>query len=174
MTRTMFLALLGLAVAACAQPADQQDSQPLLGAEDSPSPDGGQGGGPDGGQQGDCAAQGDFDIEVFADEIMPILAGEIDLNDPDGEPFTGCTRAACHGIARPGGLHLDPADSAENNVERFACFVNLERPRRSQVLLCPSNDERCITHPHPGPELFTGPDDLNYKRILTYIRASRP
>ncbi len=166
MSKTMLLALLGLAVAGCAQPADQEDSQPLLEDEQPLASQDGDGGA--------CAEQGDFDIEVFADEILPILSGEIDLNDPDGEPITGCTRGPCHGNPRPDGFYLDLSDTPENNVERFACFVDLERPRRSQILVCPSNDERCATHPHPGPEVFTGPDDLNYRRILAYIRASRP
>ncbi len=114
------------------------------------------------------------DVDVFATEILPILFGDIDLNDPEGQSITGCTRGPCHGNPRPEGFYLDLGDTPENNLERFACYVDLERPELSQILLCQSNDERCAISPHPGPELFAGPDDLNYQRILAYIAANGP
>ena len=165
MSRTMLLAL-GLAAAACAQPSDEEDSAPLLQDELS-TPD-------QGGDDGTCAGEGDFDVEVFAEEVLPILTGEIDLNNPDGPFLAACSRGPCHGVERPGGFHIDVADTAENNLERFACFVDLDRPKRSQVLVCPSGDERCITFPHPGAEILRETGDRNYRRILSYIRASRP
>lgn len=164
MSKTLLLGLL-LAIAACAQP-DQEDSDSLLEDEQLPATQGG--------DEGACADEGDFDVEVFVNEIKPIIAGEIDLNDPDSEFFSGCARSACHGNLRPDGYQFDFAGTPESNVERFACFVNLERPKLSQFLLCPTNDERCAGYPHPGVDPFTGPEDLNYKRILAYIKASRP
>jgi len=119
-----------------------------------------------------CAVMRDFD--TFVSEILPILRAEIDLNEPGGEPNAGCTRSACHGNSSPEGFNLDPADTPENNLERFACFVDLEHPELSQILLCATKDERCAIAPHPGPAPFAGPDDLNYQRILAYIQASAP
>ena len=166
MCKTMLVALLGLAVAACAQPADEEDSRPLLEDEQPLASQDGDG--------GSCAEQGDFDVEVFAAEILPIFSGEIDLNNPDEPSISGCTRGPCHGNPRPDGFHLDLGDTPENNLERFACFVDLRRPKRSQVLVCPTDDEGCVTGLHPGGEILEGPGDLNYERILAYIRASRP
>jgi hypothetical protein len=166
MSKTMLLALLGLAVGACAQLDDEEGPQSLEKDEQPIASENGDGGG--------CVEQGDFDIEEFAEEILPILTGEIDLNDPDGEPMTGCTRGPCHGVPRPEGFFLDLGDTLENNLERFACFVDLDRPKRSQILVCPTGDDRCDVFPHPGPEMLNEPGDLNYKRILAYIRASRP
>lgn len=166
MYKTMLLAMLGLAVAACAQPADEGDTEELLEDEQLASSQGGDGGG--------CAAQGDFDIEVFAEEILPILAGDIDLNNPGGGSIVGCTRGPCHGNPRPDAFNLDVAGPVEENLEAFACFVNLRHPKRSQVLVCPSGDDSCVTFPHPGGEVLSEHGDLNYERILDYIRASRP
>lgn len=166
MKKTMLLAMLGLA-AACAQPADEGDSGELLEDEQRASSQDGDGGG--------CADEGDFDVDVFGEEILPILAGEIDLNNPDGGgSIVGCTRGPCHGSPRPDAFNLDVAGPVEENLEAFACFVDLRRPRRSQVLVCPSGDERCVTFPHPGDEILRDRDDLNYDRILDYIRDSRP
>ena len=165
MSKTMFLAF-GLAVVACAHPADEEETGLLQDeASSDPASDG------DG---GDCAAEGDFDVEVFAAEVLPILTGEIDLNHPGEPSLVSCTRGPCHDNERPGGFYLLVNDTAENNLERFACFVDLDRPKRSQVLVCPSDDERCVPFPHPGPALLSEHGDLNYARILSYIRESRP
>lgn len=165
MYKTMLLAMLGLAGAACAQPADEEDTAALLEDEQlASSQDGDEGG---------CAAQGDFDIDEFAAEILPILTGEIDLNNPDGGSIVGCTRGPCHGNPRPDAFNLDVTGPIEDNLEAFACFVDLRHPKRSQVLACPSGDERCVTFPHPGAELLKEHGDLNYSRILAYIRASK-
>jgi hypothetical protein len=165
MIKTMFLAMLGLAVGACAQPADEEDSQGLLDDEQLTSSRGG--------HDDRCTDQGDFDIEEFAEEILPILTGEIDLNNPDGGSIVGCTRGPCHGTPRPDAFNLVVSDPIEDNLEAFACFVDLRRPKRSQVLVCPSGDDRCVTFPHPGGEVLQPRDDLNYERILDYIRSSR-
>jgi hypothetical protein len=168
MIKTMLLAMLGLAAGACAQPADEEGSGTLLEDEQLTSSPGGHDGG-----DGDCTDQGDFDIEEFAEEILPILTGEIDLNHPDGGSIVGCTRGPCHGNPRPDAFNLIASDPVEDNLEAFACFVDLGRPRRSQVLVCPSGDDRCVTFPHPGGEILGARDDLNYERILDYIRSSR-
>lgn len=167
MIKTMLLAMLGLAAVACAQSADE-DSGDVLEDEQLTS----SGGGHDGGD-GDCTDRGDFDIEEFAEEILPILTGEIDLNNPDGGSIVGCTRGPCHGNPRPDAFNLVATDPIEDNLEAFACFVDLRRPKRSQVLVCPSGDDRCVTFPHPGGEVLQPRDDLNYERILDYIRSSR-
>ncbi len=112
------------------------------------------------------------DVDLFAGEILPILTGDLDLNDPEGSPSFGCSRGPCHATPGSSALYLDPADTPENNLERFACFVDLARPEDSQILICPMDDERCATSPHPGGDHFTGPDDLNYQRILTFIQAA--
>ena len=167
MIKTMLLAVLGLAVAACAQAADE-DAQDLLEDEQLTSSRGGHDGG-----DGDCTDQGDFDIVEFAEEILPILTGEIDLNNPDGGSIVGCTRGPCHGNPRPDAFNLDVTLPVEDNLEAFACFVDVRRPKRSQVLVCPSGDDRCVTFPHPGGEIWRPREDLNYERILDYIRSSR-
>ena len=112
------------------------------------------------------------DVDLFAGEILPILTGDLDLNDPEGAPAFGCTRGPCHASPGSSALYLDPADTPDNNLERFACFVDLARPQDSQILICPMNDERCATWPHPGDDHFSGPDDLNYQRILTFIQSA--
>ena len=181
---TMLAALAGLALAACAQPAeDQGGSQPLVEDEahgpDSghtvpdpdPEPD------PDPPPPRDCTDEGDFDLDVFVAEIFPILNGDIDLNDPDSEEVrTGCTRGPCHAQdpTGRGGLVLSASRTPEENLGSFACFVDLRRPKRSQLIVCPAGEtERCVVGPHPGAELLL-PGDLNRARILRYIRDSRP
>jgi hypothetical protein len=175
----MLAALAGLGPVACAEPAEDQDgSRPLVEHEEpscdaglpdpDPDPD------PDAGPPESCADQGNFDPDVFATEIFPILNGDIDLNDPDSDQvLTGCTRGPCHGQQRPGSLTLDDSRPLEESLGSFACYVDLARPKRSQVIVCPSGDERCATFPHPGADLLL-PGDLNRERILDYIRDSRP
>jgi hypothetical protein len=126
---------------------------------------------PESGESGGCESVL-RDIDVFASEILPILTGDIDLNDTGGGPSAGCTRGPCHASPGSSALYLDRADTPENNLERFACFVDLVRPEDSQILLCPMSDDRCATSPHPGGDHFTGADDLNYQRILAFIQAS--
>ena len=175
---TMLAAGAGLALAACAQPADDQggslplvDDEPYMDAGHQPPDPTPQ---PDAGPPESCTDQGSFDLEVFAAEIFPILNGDIDLNDPDSdEVLTGCTRGPCHGQQRPGSLTLDDSRPLEESLGSFACYVDLRRPKRSQLIVCPSGDERCAVLPHPGGDLLL-PGDLNRERILEYIRDSRP
>jgi hypothetical protein len=128
---------------------------------------------PTGGTQ--CLASNNFDINVFRDEILPILTGAIDLNDRnDTRVNTGCARASCHGDDRTGGaLVLKTGWSAEQNLASFACFVNLTSPASSEILQCPLNQPGCRRSPHPGQAVFENSQDLNYQRILSYLYASK-
>jgi RNA polymerase sigma-70 factor (ECF subfamily) len=112
-------------------------------------------------------------LDVFTLEILPILAGDVDLNRPEEEALTGCVRGPCHGQPRPGGFEIDLDGAPEGNLARFACFVDLARPEASQILVCPTGDERCRVLPHPGGD-WGGPGDLNYERVLAFIRAAGP
>jgi hypothetical protein len=170
MRKILFLALCSLCVAGCVQSADDKD----LSDYDSPKrprpphrppPDASE---PPPG----CADVAQFDLGVFEDEIMPILTGEVDLNDP-GAGHVGCTRTECHGRDRgPDHLFLKASDTAANNLSRFVCFVDLDDAPASQMLVCPLNDPGCVAYPHPGPAIFTGDDDLNYQRVLSYVEDS--
>lgn len=122
-----------------------------------------------------CAPAEIFDLDVFYGEIMPLLEGTVDYNDPEeGSVFTGCARAACHGNDRgPGTLHIDPAASPADNLDSFRCFVNQQNPAASQALLCPLNLPGCQARPHPGADIFFGLDDLNYQKLLAYILAAK-
>ena len=152
MRTTLFLALCSLSVAGCEPP---QGSPPDASAPPAA-----------------CADIDQFDLDVFANEIMPILTGDVDLNTP-GAVYTGCTREACHGLDRgPGTLFLDGTDTAANNLSRFVCFVDLDDPPASQILVCPLGDDGCTIDPHPGADLFSGVDDLNYQRLLSYVTDS--
>jgi hypothetical protein len=42
----------------------------------------------------------------------------------------------------------------------------------SQVLLCPLGAEGCVRQVHPGADVFSGVDDLNYQRLLSYLMDS--
>jgi hypothetical protein len=119
-----------------------------------------------------CADAAQLDVGVFRDDILPILTGERDLNDPDGGggTATGCTRSPCHGRPRPGSLTLIPDDPPEEQLANLACFVSLTSPSSSQVLLCPRKDPRCGKNPHPGERIFgDATDDRNYQRVLSFL-----
>lgn len=126
-----------------------------------------------GGSLSPCAPVANFNLGVFRDQIMPILSGDVNLNDP-GTQGPGCTRGPCHGQDRgPGVLELLSDASAMENLQHFACFVNLADPSRSEILLCPLDLPGCRTS-HPGQNVFGGAGDLNYQRVLSYVLASRP
>lgn len=169
MRKTIFLVLCSLFVAGCLQPSDEGD---LSSGESEkrprphyPTPDAAV-------PPATCADIAQFDPDVFAEEILPILTGAVDLDDP-GSPSIGCTNLACHGTDRgPDHLFLGASDTAENNLSRFACFVDLANPPASQVLLCALDDPGCIIGSHPGPAIFSVADDLNYERVLSYIQDS--
>lgn len=127
------------------------------------------------GRDAACAPIDGFNVGVFRDEIFPILAGEIDLNRP-GEPAarTGCTAGACHGQERgPGVFYLDPAGTPEEHLAQVTCFVDLLSTTQSEILACPLNLPGCRAYPHPGQDIFTGPEDRNYQRILSYLYSAR-
>ncbi len=129
-----------------------------------------------GGQDASCAPVDRFNLAVFSDEILPLLRGDVDFNDPGGGggATTGCTRGPCHGTDRgPGILYLSPTLDDARNLANFACFVDLANPSSSEVLLCPLDDARCRRHPHPGQDVFGGADDLNYQRLLAFLYGSQ-
>lgn len=121
-----------------------------------------------------CAPVERFNASVFRDEILPILRGDVDLNAPGGGNSVGCMRGPCHGQDRgPGILFLSDTLAAQDNLQNFACFVNLISPSTSEALLCPLDDPRCRRSPHPGQDIFSGADDLNYQRVLAYLYGSK-
>lgn len=129
-----------------------------------------------GGQDASCAPVDRFNLAVFSDEILPLLRGDVDFNEPagGGGATTGCTRGPCHGTDRgPGILYLGPELDDARNLANFACFVDLANPSSSEVLLCPLDDARCRKHPHPGQDVFGGADDLNFQRLLAFLYGSQ-
>jgi hypothetical protein len=123
-----------------------------------------------------CTDSARFNLPVFEAEIMPILDGRLDLEDRGGGTVTGCTRPGCHGEDRGAGkLYLEAGAPAAENLERFACFVNLGNPSASHILACPLGRSNCpVTTGHPGGDIFEGVQDLNYQRILSYLYAASP
>ena len=119
-----------------------------------------------------CAPVDRFNASVFRDEILPILRGQVDLNGGGGNA-TGCTRGPCHGTDRgPGVLYISDTQDPATSLQNFACFVDLLNPSASEVLICPLDDPRCRRSPHPGQDVFTGAEDLNYQRLLAYLYGS--
>jgi hypothetical protein len=117
-----------------------------------------------------CAPISKFNLGTFTSEILPILKGEVDLNNgnqPSGRP--ACTNGQCHGQDRGAGtLHLTGVDAAAD-LASFACFVDLTAPSRSEVLACPTNTAGCRKQPHPGANIFLDGTDLNYQKILGFL-----
>jgi hypothetical protein len=127
---------------------------------------------PDTGEVPKCTDSARFNLGVFNAEIMPILDGRLDLEDRGGGVGPGCTR--CHAARTgPGQLHLVEGAPAAENLERFACFVNLDNPSASLILACPLDQSNCpAPNGHPGGDIFVGVQDLNYQRILSYLYAA--
>ncbi len=128
-----------------------------------------------GGGTASCAPLDRFNLGVFRSEILPILSGDIDHNAPDGlGSGAGCMAGVCHGADRgPGALSLLPTADAAALLEQVACFINLAAPSASEILACPLNDPRCRKFPHPGQDVFSGPEDLNFQRLLAFIYGSK-
>jgi hypothetical protein len=129
-----------------------------------------------GGGATSCPSPSNFNLGVFQNEIQPILFGTVDLNDRTGTRVTtGCARATCHGVDRTGGaLVIKQSATAAENLQNFACFVNLANPINSPILACPLNAPGCPKSPHPGQNVFlTGNTDLNYQRILSYLYGAK-
>lgn len=117
-----------------------------------------------------CADPALLDVRVFEDDILPILRGEVDLNNRnDDGTATGCTRGPCHGRPIPGGMSLIPTAPIEEQLANFACFVNLASPSSSPVVQCPQNLLGCPKYPHPGDKVFDDADDLNYQALLSFL-----
>jgi len=127
-----------------------------------------------GGPAPTCAPIDRFNANVFRDEILPILDGTVDLNNAGSSSGAGCMSTACHGTNRnsSGILYLSDSLDAQTNLQNFACFVDLISPSSSQVLKCPLDDPYCIHSPHPGQNVFSGGEDLNYQRVLAFLYGS--
>ena len=120
-----------------------------------------------------CVDTAKFNAAVFRDEIVPVLTGDIDLNNRDGGTSTGCVRGPCHGTDRgPGSFFIDLTRPIDDNLKSFSCFVDLVNPSASQVLACPLDLSRCAKDPHPGSDIFNGVQDLNYQKLLSYLYAT--
>jgi hypothetical protein len=120
-----------------------------------------------------CAPIDKFNLGTFSSEILPILSGALDLNQPGGVGRgAGCMSTACHGIDRgPGKLSLVGDDATM--LQNFACFVNLAAPSSSEALACPTNSPGCRKQPHPGQDILDGANDLNYQRLLAFIYGTK-
>lgn len=128
------------------------------------------GGGGGGGGTG-CEPLSSFNVAVFRDDIQPVLFGDLGA-------AAGCALSACHGDkTRTGGALIISRDlTPEQNLASFACFVNLTNPVASQVLVCPLGIEGpygCKKGAHPGQDVFSGAQDPNYQRVLSYLYATK-
>jgi hypothetical protein len=127
-----------------------------------------------------CADVSGFNLGVWEQEIFPILEGKLDLNTRGPGSGALCTAGPCHGTERierdgaRGKLFLDPGREPLENLENFACFVNLRSPVRSEILACPLNRRDCRHDSHPGGALFADTRDLNYQRLLSFIYSGNP
>ncbi|HTJ42572.1 MAG TPA: hypothetical protein VL463_10790 [Kofleriaceae bacterium] len=128
-----------------------------------------------GGNNPTCANVSLFNDGVFRTEILPILNGSLDLNQPDGQGHgAGCMSGACHGVDRgPGKLSLLPNADSATQLQNFACFVNLTSPSQSEIVQCPLNNPGCRRYPHPGQDVFGGATDLNYQRVLGFLYGAK-
>lgn len=118
-----------------------------------------------------CAPISKFNAGVFATDVFPILAGDLDLNAVGGQGHgAGCAATVCHGTDRgPGKFSLPPAADTATKLQNFACFVNLAAPSSSEILACPLNNPGCRNYPHPGQDVLGGATDFNYQRIVGYV-----
>ncbi len=121
-----------------------------------------------------CVPPTSFNLGVFTSEIQPILFGTLDYNVAPGQPVAnnGCARATCHGAAT-NPLHISTTSTPLQNLTSFGCFVNLQNPSSSPILLCPLNDPGCPKSPHPGQDVFASPQDLNYQRIASWLYSAQ-
>jgi len=123
-----------------------------------------------------CLSANNFNLGVFQAEIQPILFGQVDLNNRGSNRTTsGCASGVCHGVDRTGGaLVIKQSSTAAQNLQNFACFVNVTNPSTSPLLTCPLNSPSCPKKPHPGQNVFLpGNTDLNFQRILSYIYSTK-
>lgn len=122
-----------------------------------------------------CAPIEKFNLGVFRNEVLPVLSGDLDLNQPGGQGRgAGCMSTACHGIDRgPGALSMVPTADPAVVLQNFACFVNLGAPSASEILACPTNSPGCRRYPHPGQDILGGANDLNYQRMLAFLYGTK-
>jgi hypothetical protein len=151
---------------------DQTQSQALLAwiedAKKNNVPNPGGGGAPG------CAPVDKFNLGVFRSEILPVLSGAVDLNQPDGVGRgAGCMSSQCHGIDRgPGKLSLVASADPATQLQNFACFVDLNSPSASQILACPTDQFYCQLQ-HPGQDVLGGNNDFNYQKLLAFIYGAK-
>ncbi len=122
-----------------------------------------------GGGVGNCVPVSNFNVDVFRDDIQPVLFGQLGN-------AAGCSLGACHGLDRQGGaLVIKETNTAEQNLAAFACFVDLTNPVASAILACPSKDYAHCPQvaDHPGQDVFQGATDPNYQRVLSYLYATK-
>jgi len=129
------------------------------------------GGGGNTGTPTGCEPLSSFNVAVFRDDIQPVLFGDLGA-------AAGCALSACHGDkTRTGGALIISRDyTAEQNLASFACFVNLTNPVASPILTCPTNvfgPGGCPKPFHPGQDVFSGAQDPNYQRVLSYLYATK-
>jgi hypothetical protein len=122
-----------------------------------------------------CAPVSKFNAGTFESQVLPILSGALDLNQPGGVGRgAGCMSTACHGVDRgPGKLSLVATSDTATLLQNFACFVNLSAPSTSEALGCPSNIGNCRVNPHPGQDVLQGANDLNYQALLAFIFGAK-
>jgi hypothetical protein len=130
---------------------------------------------PGSGGSPNCPSTSNFNVDVFRSDVLPVLLGQVDLNNPGAPPTTtGCARSTCHGADRTGGaLVIKDTNDAQTNLASFVCFVNLQQPSVSEILVCPLNQPGCRRSPHPGQMVFSGAGDLNFQRVLSYLYAAK-
>ena len=117
-----------------------------------------------------CVTADRFNADAFEADILPMLEGDLDYNNDDSQ--TGCARQPCHGdpaFDRPGSLYL--GGTPEESLQSFSCFVNLDNPAYSPMLLCPLDSSKCPKDHGEvgGGEIFANTGDLNYQRLLSFI-----
>ena len=115
-----------------------------------------------------CADPALFNVDVFRDDIQPVLFGLL-----DGQQ--SCAAAACHGSGGGTKLIIKESNTPEQNLASFACFVNLENPVASEIVRCPQNLAPCRVGAgnHPGEEIWEDINDPNYQRILSFLYATK-
>lgn len=122
-----------------------------------------------------CAPISKFNTGTFASQVLPILSGALDLNQPGGVGRgAGCMSTACHGVDRgPGKLSILPTADPATQLQSFVCFVSLGAPSSSEILACPTNTAGCRVSPHPGQDVLQGANDLNYQAMLAFIYGAQ-
>ena len=111
-------------------------------------------------------------------EIQPILFGTLDLNDPHARraPRPAARAPAATATTAPAARWSSRRRNAPaQNLQNFACFVNLANPTASPLLLLPAQRAGLPEDAAPGSGRLPRrrSTDLNYQRILSYIYGSK-